>query len=710
MDFTFNPADDKKDALKDFGRNLTDLAARNELEPVIGRDDEIRRIIRILSRKTKNNPVLVGEPGVGKTAIVEGLALKILAGDVPENLKDKEIIELDMGSMLAGTSFQGQFEKRIKDALKKVEESDGQIILFIDEVHTLVGTGKNSEGSLDAAQMLKPLLARGKLHLVGATTLDEYTKYIERDAALERRLQKVTVNEPSEEEAITILRGLKDKLEAFHRVKISDNALVQAVKLSKRYIPDRFLPDKAIDLVDEAAAAIQTEMHSKPEELEKIDQKMAMLKMEEAALNNETDEVSKQRLKEIKDALEITNKKASELRNAWEHEKKIVTQLSELKEKIDSYKAMQQRYLQEGEYEKASILLYKEIPELEKNLKSMEKDAKKNEKTLVKENVTENEIADIVSKWTQIPVSKLLKTERDKLLSLEKHLSMRVMGQKDALHLITNAILRSKANIADPNAPIGSFIFMGPTGVGKTEVAKALAAELFDSEKRMVRIDMSEYMEEHSVARLIGAPPGYVGYDQGGQLTEAIRREPYAIILFDEIEKAHPKVLDVLLQVLDDGKLTDGRGKEVNFTNTIIIMTTNIGSLDILENKSDDVVKKELSKFLRPEFINRIDDIVIFKFLNDFVIQQITAHELQKLTSRLQEQQINLHFSDEVVKKIASDSYNPQFGARPIKRYIKHEVESQLAKKIIMGEIVENNSYEAILKDNAIIFISAKLS
>lgn len=710
MDFNFTPNQEAKDPLKEFGKNLTDLAVKNHLEPVIGRDDEIRRIIRILSRKTKNNPVLVGEPGVGKTAIVEGLANKIVAGDVPENLKDKEIVEISMGSMIAGTSFQGQFEKRIKDLLKKVEDSDGQIILFIDEIHTLVGTGKNSEGSLDAAQMLKPLLARGKIRLIGATTLDEYKKYIEKDAALERRMQKVTVNEPSEEEAITILRGIKERMETFHKVKISDNALVQAVKLSSRYIPDRFLPDKAIDLVDEAAAAIQTEMHSKPEALEKADQKLAMLKMEEVALAKENDSKSMERLVEVKSQILDLQKTSDELKKAWASEKDIVKNISEIKSKIDDYKAMQQRYQVEGEFEKASILLYKDIPELEKKLKTAEAKAKDRDSALVKENVTENEIADIVSKWTQIPITKLLQSEKEKLLGLNKILEFRVKGQNEALELVSDAILRSKANISDPNRPIGSFIFMGPTGVGKTEVAKTLAEELFDSERRLIRLDMSEYMEPHSVARLIGSPPGYVGYDEGGQLTEAVRRHPYTIVLFDEIEKAHPKVLDILLQVLDEGILTDGRGKEVNFKNTIIILTTNIGSTDILENKDDEKVKENLFTYLRPEFINRIDEIIVFKPLDGNVVNAITANELEKVTRRLNEQQIYVKFSKEVIEKISKDSYDPQFGARAIKRQIKREVETPIARLIIKGELKPEQSYEAVVTKTKIDYIKSKLN
>lgn len=707
MDFNFTPNDESKDPLKDFGRNLTDEAARNKLDPVIGRDEEIRRVIRILSRKTKNNPILVGEPGVGKTAIAEGLAQKIVAGDVPENLKDKEIIELDVPALIAGASYQGQFEKRLKDVMKKIKEAEGNLIIFIDEIHTLIGTGKNAQGGMDAAQIIKPMLARGEMRLIGATTLDEHKKYIEADPAFERRLQKVDVVEPSEEDSLTILRGIKERFENYHKVKITDAALVQAVKLSSRYISDRFLPDKAIDLVDEAAAGIQTQMNSRPEELEKKEHKLANLEMEKAALSKEKDNKSVSRLEEINAEIEVIKKDVESLRKKWNEEKHSAEEIAKVREKIDFYKMQQQRFQAEGEYEKASVLLYKEIPALEKKLESLR--AKENT-SLLKETVSENEIAEVVSRWTGIPVTKLLQDQKDKLLSLEKHLGQRVKGQQEALEIVANTILRSRANINDPNRPLGSFIFMGPTGVGKTEVAKALANELFDSEKNLIRIDMSEYMEEYSVARLIGAPPGYVGYDAGGQLTEEVRRKPYSIVLFDEIEKAHPKVLDVLLQILDDGIITDGQGKHVNFKNTIIILTTNIGSVDIMEGKKPEEVMKQLHLYLRPEFINRIDEIIPFNSLDKKTISLIVSNELDKLIKRLAEKDITVSFTKEAIDKIANDAFDPNFGARPIRRYIQKHIESDLAKEIISGELKTEVHYECIVKDEKFSFRKQKLN
>lgn len=704
MEFTFNPANESNDPLKDFGRNLTDEAAKGNLDPVIGRDDEIRRVIRILSRKTKNNPLLIGEPGVGKTAIVEGLAQKILSGDVPENLKDKEVIELDIASLIAGASFQGQFEKRLKSLMKKIQEAKGNIILFMDEIHMIVGTGKNAQGGMDAAQIIKPMLARGEMRLIGATTLNEHRKYIEEDAALERRLQKIQVSEPTEEETITILRGLKDRLEAFHGVRIHDNALVQAVKLSNRYITGRFLPDKAIDLVDEAAAAIQTEMNSKPEDLEKSEQRLAMYEMEKVALSKEKDAQSKNRLNDITAKLKEVESNVKKLQDAWKKEKAVLENIRKIKEKIEQYKSQQQRYQSEGEFEKASVLLYKEIPELEKKLEAAEKIAKSRQGSLIKEDVTESEIANVVAKWTGIPMTKLLESQKHKLLSLEKHLALRVKGQKEVLKTVTEAILRSRAKINDPNKPIASFVFMGPSGVGKTEVARTLANELFDSEKNMVRLDMSEYMEKHSVSRLIGSPPGYVGFDQGGQLTEAVRTRPYAIVLFDEIEKAHPDVLNVLLQILDDGRLTDARGKVVDFKNTIIIMTTNIGSIEILEQKDPEKIPLLLNKIFRPEFINRIDEIIVFKALDEKAIEQIVAIELDKLSNRLKDANIYVDFDKSIITKIAKDGYDPIFGARPIKRYITKNLESQLAKKIISNELEEDTNYVAKVQSNHFAF------
>lgn len=710
MDFTFNPTAESTDPLKDYGRNLTDEAAKGNLDPVIGRDDEIRRVIRILSRKTKNNPLLIGEPGVGKTAIVEGLAQKILTGNVPENLKDKEVIELDIAALIAGASFQGQFEKRLKTLMKKIQEAKGNIILFIDEIHMIVGTGKNAQGGMDAAQIIKPMLARGEMRLIGATTLNEHRKYIEEDPALERRLQKIYVQEPNEDETITILRGLKDRLESFHGVRIHDNALVSAVKLSNRYITDRFLPDKAIDLVDEAAAAIQTEMNSKPEDLEKSEQRLAMLEMEKVALTKEKDLQSKTRLTEITERLVQVEADVRRLQDKWKQEKNVLLNIGKLKEKLEQDKLLQQRYQIEGEFEKASVLLYKDIPDLEAKLEQAEKQAKERQNSLIKEDVTETEIASVVAKWTGIPMTKLLESQKHKLLSLEAHLAQRVKGQSQALKLVTEAILRSRANINDPNKPIGSFIFMGPTGVGKTEVARTLAQELFDSEKNMVRLDMSEYMEKHSVSRLIGAPPGYVGFDQGGQLTEAVRRRPYSIVLFDEIEKANSDVINVLLQILDDGRLTDAKGKVVDFKNTIIIMTTNIGSLEILEQKNPEKIPLLLNKVFRPEFINRIDEIVVFKALNEKAIEQIVIIELEKLTNRLKQQNIYLDFDKSTIKKIAKDGYDPLFGARPIKRYITKNLESQLAKKIIGGEIKEDLNYLTTIKNNQFIFETKELN
>lgn len=708
MDFNFTPNEESKDPLKDFGRNLTDFAAQGKLDPVIGRDEEIRRVIRILSRKTKNNPILVGEPGVGKTAIAEGLAQKIVAGDVPENLKDKEIIELDVPALIAGASYQGQFEKRLKDVMKKIKESDGNIIIFIDEIHTLIGTGKTGQGGMDAAQIIKPMLARGEMKLIGATTLDEHKKYIESDPAFERRLQKVDVVEPTEEDTLTILRGIKEKFENYHKVKITDSALVQAVKLSSRYISDRFLPDKAIDLVDEAAAGIQTQMNSRPEELERKEHKLANLEMEKAALSKEKDAKSESRLIEINTEIDGIKKDVDSLRKKWNEEKSIAEDVAKIREKIDFYRIQQQRFQAEGEYEKASVLLYKEIPSLEKKLEDVR--AKAKETTLLKETVGENEIADVVSRWTGIPVSKLIQDQKDKLLSLEKHLAQRVKGQPEALEIVANTILRSRANINDPNRPLGSFIFMGPTGVGKTEVAKALASELFDSEKNLIRIDMSEYMEEHSVARLIGAPPGYVGYDAGGQLTEEVRRKPYSIVLFDEIEKAHPKVLDVLLQILDDGHITDGQGKHVNFKNTIIILTTNIGSVDIMEGKKPEEVVKQLHKYLRPEFINRIDEIIPFNSLDKKSIALIVSNELDKLINRLEEKEIVITFSKEVINKIAEDAFDPSFGARPIRRYIQKHIESDLARKIISGDIQPSIAYVCKIENEHFKYENVKMN
>lgn len=701
MDFNFMPNEQNVDSLKKYGKNLTELASKNKLEPIIGRDDEIRRVIRILSRKTKNNPILVGEPGVGKTAIVEGLAKKIALGDVPENLKDKELIEIDLASMFAGASFQGQFEERIKNLTKQIKESNGKIIIFIDEVHMIVGTGKNSaNNAMDVANILKPMLARGEMMLIGATTYDEYKKYIETDAALERRMQKVDVAEPSIEDTITIMRGIKERFESFHSVKIEDSAIVAAAKMSSRFISDRFLPDKAIDLVDEAAATLKTIMNSKPEILEKLEQKKMALEMEKIALSKEkntadNNEKLNNRIKEIEETLISINKDIDQVSQKWQSEKQSVEQVSSKKYQLEQLKQKLVQYQNESNYEKASELLYKSIPELEEEIKKLENNSKIDQ-SLVRDSVGENEIAAIVSKWTKIPVAKLVESESKKLLNLENDLNQRVIGQEHATKLVSETILRSKANINDPNRPIGSFIFLGPTGVGKTELAKTLAFSLFDSEKQMIRIDMSEFMEAHSISKLIGSPPGYVGYGEMSQLSDKVRQNPYSVILFDEIEKAHPDVLNILLQILDDGILKDSKGKEINFKNTIIIMTSNIGSNIILENKNaEQKVIQEMQKVFRPEFINRIDEIIVFNPLDEKVIEKIIEKELKKLSSRvLENQDITIKFSPKINEYILKNGYNKIFGARPINRLIKNDIESFIAKKIISHDMKKNETYE----------------
>ncbi|WP_406602764.1 ATP-dependent Clp protease ATP-binding subunit [Metamycoplasma sualvi] len=701
MDFNFMPNEQNVDSLKKYGKNLTELASKNKLEPIIGRDDEIRRVIRILSRKTKNNPILVGEPGVGKTAIVEGLAKKIALGDVPENLKDKELIEIDLASMFAGASFQGQFEERIKNLTKQIKESNGKIIIFIDEVHMIVGTGKNSaNNAMDVANILKPMLARGEMMLIGATTYDEYKKYIETDAALERRMQKVDVAEPSIEDTITIMRGIKERFESFHSVKIEDSAIVAAAKMSSRFISDRFLPDKAIDLVDEAAATLKTIMNSKPEILEKLEQKKMALEMEKIALSKEknnadNNEKLNNRIKEIEETLNSINKEIDQVSQKWQSEKQSVEQISSKKYQLEQLKQKLVQYQNESNYEKASELLYKSIPELEEEIKKLENNSKIDQ-SLVRDSVGENEIAAIVSKWTKIPVAKLVESESKKLLNLENDLNQRVIGQEHATKLVSETILRSKANINDPNRPIGSFIFLGPTGVGKTELAKTLAFSLFDSEKQMIRIDMSEFMEAHSISKLIGSPPGYVGYGEMSQLSDKVRQNPYSVILFDEIEKAHPDVLNILLQILDDGILKDSKGKEINFKNTIIIMTSNIGSNIILENKNaEQKVIQEMQKVFRPEFINRIDEIIVFNPLDEKVIEKIIEKELKKLSSRvLENQDITIKFSPKINEYILKNGYNKIFGARPINRLIKNDIESFIAKKIISHDMKKNETYE----------------
>ena len=709
MEFTFKTKTETKDFLREYGKNITALAKSNQLDPIIGRDEEIRRIIQILSRKTKNNPVLVGEPGVGKTAIVEGLAQKIIEGNVPENLKNKTIYEITISSLIAGASFQGEFEKRVRNVLEHVEKSQGQIILFIDEIHTVIGAGNNNNSGMDAAQILKPLLARGQIKLIGATTFDEYRKHIEKDGAMERRMQKISVQEPTSDEAIAIMRGLKKRFETFHNVRISDNALVSAVNLSLRYIQDRKLPDKAIDLIDEAAAWIKTEMNSKPEALEKLERKLALLKMEKLALVKEKDVKSFERKKNIEIAIDKYEDEKSELDKQWKDEKQLVTKVNHFKDKLEQSKANMSRLQGEGQFEKASIIKYKDIPKIEKALKIANQNVQKKSTFLVKEEVGSSEIANIVSRWTKIPIEKLVRSERERIMTLHRSLTNHIKGQNEALQIVSDAILRSKADINDPTKPIGSFIFMGPTGVGKTEVARGLARELFNNAKAIVRIDMSEYMEEHSVSRLIGPPPGYVGFDQSGQLSEAIRQKPYSIVLFDEIEKAHPKVLDLLLQILDDGHLTDSHGKQVNFKNTIIIMTTNLGSNKILNNKK--LVPAEILKnYLRPEFINRIDEIVIFNSLSKEAIKQIVLKELEELAVRLNNKDYYITFNISVVDFIAREGYDLTFGARPIKRLIKSAIETKLAKDIISGNLKQEQTYELFYSDKKFRYEVAKLN
>ena len=652
MDFSYTPNENTKDPLKEYGRNLTELASLNKLEPVINRDDEIRSIIRILSRKTKNNPVLVGEPGVGKTAIVEGLARKIVENQVPENLKNKTVVELDMASLVAGTQFRGQFEERIKNVLKKVEESNGNIILFIDEIHMLVGAGSTSDGSMDAANIIKPMMARGQLHLIGATTLDEYRERIEKDPALERRMQKVFIEEPSIDDTITILRGIKERYETYHDVKIEDDALVAAANLSARYISDRFLPDKAIDLIDEAASNIKTEMNYIPEPLEKIQQQIAKLEIEKVALKNETNSKKvTDRIKEIDEELKKARVEEQTLKSSWEAEKSLIQKISGIKEDIETLKNKLTIYQGEGNYVEASKIMYVLLPNLQKQLKEAETKIASQKDRLVKELVDAEEVASVVSKWTKIPVAKLLEAQKNKLINLEQSLNKRVKGQPEAIKLVAEAIRRAKANINDPNRPIGSFLFLGPTGVGKTELARALAENLFDDENRIIRLDMSEYMEKYSVSRLIGSAPGYIGYEKGGQLTEKVRQNPYSIVLFDEIDKANVDVLNLLLQIMDNGTLTDARGRQINFRNTIIIMTSNLGSDMSSGSKDYNELKNMLLKHLRPEFINRIDEVVKFNSLDEKTIKDIVELELNKLKNRLMKNSnVKMTYDKEVVE------------------------------------------------------------
>ena len=690
-----------QNVLEKYGRDITASVKDGKVDPVIGRDDEIRSITRILSRKTKNNPVLIGEPGVGKTAIVEGLAQRIVKGDVPNSLKDKRIWELDMGSLIAGAKYRGEFEDRLKAVLKEVKDSDGEIIMFIDEIHMIVGAGA-LEGAMDAGNMLKPMLARGEIHCIGATTLNEYRKYIEKDGALERRFQKVLVSEPTVLDTITILRGLKSRFEVYHGVTIKDRALVAAATLSDRYITDRFLPDKAIDLVDEACATIKVQLESVPTSLDTLTRKIMQLEVEKQALKKEKDDFSKNRIKEIDEKLTNLKAKEKDLREAWEHEKEINATINRKKEEIE--KANRDLEYAESKYdlESAARLRHGVIPALEKELEELKKN---NKNSILSDVVDDESIAAIIAKWTNIPISKLVGTERDKLLHLEDNLKKRVKGQDKALHLVSEAIIRARAGIKDPNRPIGSFIFLGPTGVGKTEVAKALAYELFDDERHMVRIDMSEYMEPHSVARLIGSPPGYVGYDDGGQLTEAVRRNPYSIILFDEIEKAHKDVFNILLQILDDGRITDSQGRTVDFKNTIIIMTSNLGSDYILEGHedSDQMVMSELRRTFKPEFINRIDEIVVFNSLSKEVVYQILDKIISEIEYRLRDKKLTIKVTDKAKEFIIDNSYDEKYGARPIKRYVSRNIETLIAKAIINEDVKFNSEITIDVKNDKFI-------
>ena len=702
------------DALNKYGTDLVQRARDNELDPVIGRDSEIRNVIRILSRKTKNNPVLIGEPGVGKTAIAEGLAQRIVRGDVPDGLRDKTIFSLDMGALIAGAKYRGEFEERLKAVLEEIKRSEGRIILFIDELHTIVGAGK-TEGSMDAGNLLKPMLARGELHCIGATTLNEYAKYIEKDPALERRFQPVMVNEPTVEDTISILRGLKERYEVFHGVKIQDQALIAAATLSNRYITDRFLPDKAIDLVDEACAMIRSEMDSMPAEMDELNRKIMRHEIEEAALKKETDTLSQEHLADIQKELADMRAQFSEMKAKWENEKSAIGKVQKLREEIEQLNAEMEKAEREYDLNRAAEIKYGRLPQLRKELEEEERTAEEGKRTLLRDRVTEEEIAKIVARWTGIPVSKLMEGEREKLLHLEDILHQRVIGQDEAVTKVTEAILRSRAGIQDPNRPIGSFLFLGPTGVGKTELAKALAQVLFDDERNMVRIDMTEYMEKYSVSRLIGAPPGYVGYEEGGQLTEAVRKKPYSVVLFDEIEKAHPDVFNILLQVLDDGRITDSQGRTVDFKNTIIILTSNLGSQYILEGIQDGRITDEarekvealLKTQFRPEFLNRIDEIVFYKPLMKNEIDRIVDLQIADLRRRLKEKQLDVELTDSARSYIVDAGYDPVYGARPLKRFLQSKVETLIARKIL-SEDLHHGSVLTVDYDGHDLFVTTK--